>query len=203
MLNEIKQSENSTTLNTSRKGAVVAGLMAFFALFGFGGAWLATSNIAGAVVTSGSIAVQGNAKTVQHLEGGVVESINVSDGDIVKGGDIVIRLDNKLLRANLNVYTNRLQEAVATKNRLLAERDEESSVSSSTEDLAELGIEPELRVEQAQEKLFHARKTTREGQKVQILEQIAQFKNQIIGIEAQEASLRRRLVLLDEQTIAA
>ena len=113
---------DSPNLNTSRKGAVITGLLAFLLLFGAGGAWLSFANIAGAVVASGSIAVQGRAKTVQHLEGGVVEVINVADGDIVKSGDVVMMLDSKLLKANLNVYSNRLQESVATKNRSAIKR---------------------------------------------------------------------------------
>lgn len=186
-------------LHTSRKSAVIVGLITFLLLFGAGGAWVATANIAGAVVTSGSIAIQGRPKTVQHLEGGVVEVINVSDGDIVKGGDVVMKLDSKLLLANLNVYTNRLQEAVATKNRLLAERGEEERVRSSSADLAELGLDVDADVERAQQKLFEARRLTREGQKTQIEEQITQFKNQIVGIKAQRTSLTKQIELLEEQ----
>lgn len=194
---------DSPSLNTSRKGPVIVGLLAFLLLFGAGGAWLSFANIAGAVVASGSIAVQGRAKTVQHLEGGVVEVINVADGDIVKSGDVVMMLDSKLLKANLNVYSNRLQESVATKNRLIAERDEAETVSSSAPDLEDLGLKVDSRVELAQSKLFEARLKTRQGQKVQILEQIEQFKNQIIGIKAQEASMGRRIVLLEEQMTGA
>lgn len=190
-------------LNTSRKSTVIFGLLTFLLLFGAGGTWVATANIAGAVVTSGSIAIQGRPKTVQHLEGGVVEAINVADGDLVKGGDVVIKLDSKLLLANLNVYTNRLQEAVATKNRLLAERGEEERVRPSASDLAELGLDVDADVELAQQKLFEARRSTREGQRTQIEEQITQFENQIVGIKAQKTSFTKQIELLEEQMTGA
>lgn len=190
-------------VNTSRKGPVIAGIIAFLLLFGAGGTWLAMANIAGAVVATGAVAVQGHSKTVQHPEGGVVAAINVADGDIVKSGDIVMQLDSRLLLANLNVYSNRLQEAIATKNRLIAERDEKSTIISSDAALITLGLRSEPDVEAAQAKLFEARLRTRQGQKTQILEQIEQFKNQITGIEAQEASLEERIILLDEQTKGA
>lgn len=184
-------------VNTSRKGPVIAGIIAFLLLFGAGGTWLAMANIAGAVVATGAVAVQGHSKTVQHPEGGVVAAINVADGDIV------MQLDSRLLLANLNVYSNRLQEAIATKNRLIAERDEKSTIISSDAALITLGLRSEPDVEAAQAKLFEARLRTRQGQKTQILEQIEQFKNQIAGIEAQEASLQERIILLDEQTEGA
>lgn len=192
-------SNNEAKVNISRKGPVIAGLVTFGLLFGLGGGWMATAEIAGAVVTSGSVAVQGRSKTVQHLEGGVVAAINVTDGDIVKGGDVVIKLDDKLLMANLNVYTNRIQEAVAVKNRLLAERDDLESVVEDHETLQELNVDVDERVEAAQAKLFEARYKTRFSQKNQIFEQIAQFRNQIVGINAQEVSLKKQIALLSEQ----
>ena len=191
------------SVHLGRKGPIIFGVVMLVALFGAGGGWMANAYIAGAVVTSGSVAVQGRPKMVQHLEGGVVTAIHVENGKMVKGGDVVVELDDKLLMANLNVYSNRLVEAVAIKSRLMAERDEETSVAFHTKDLDSLGLHADKGVETAQNKLFTARLKTREGQKTQIMEQIDQFKNQITGIEAQERSLEKQLTLLSEQQIGA
>ena len=67
------------------------------------GGWAATSEFAGAVIAQGQLVVDTNVKKVQHPTGGVVAELRVRDGDIVKAGDIVIRLDDTQTRANLAI----------------------------------------------------------------------------------------------------
>ena len=86
------------------------------------GAWAATTELSGAVIATGHIAVESNVKAVQHPSGGVVGAINVRNGDEVKAGDILLRLDDTLTRANLAVITNTLDELSAREARLTAER---------------------------------------------------------------------------------
>ena len=64
-----------------------------------------------------------NVKKVQHPTGGVVGELRVRDGDRVKAGDILIRLDETVTRANLAIVTKGLTELYARKARLAAERD--------------------------------------------------------------------------------
>lgn len=107
---------------TGFKRALGLGLLTFAALFGGLGGWMALTKISGAVVASGSVAVKGEAKTVQHLDGGIVSEIAIANGDIVKAGDRLAKLDETLLQANLKIYHNRLSEALARRARLIAER---------------------------------------------------------------------------------
>ena len=76
--------------------------------------------------------VDTSAKKVQHPSGGIVGEIRVRDGDQVKAGDLLVRLDETVTRANLAIVTNNLNELSARKARLEAERDDASRSASAT-----------------------------------------------------------------------
>src|SRR5438552_16831057 len=97
--------------------ALVAGLVG-----GIGG-WAALSDIAGAVIATGSVVVDSNIKKVQHLSGGIVGELKVHDGDRVSVGDVVVRLDDTVTRANLAIVKKGLDELVGRKARLESARD--------------------------------------------------------------------------------
>lgn len=65
------------------------------------GGWSAFSQISGAVIASGTVVVESNAKAVQHIDGGIISEIAVRDGDTVKVGDLLIRLDARDLEDEL------------------------------------------------------------------------------------------------------
>ena len=87
------------------------------------GTWSALAEISGAVIAPGHIAVDTNAKKVQHPEGGVVAELKVREGARVKAGDLLVVLDDTVLRANLAIVTKALDELTAQEARLVAERD--------------------------------------------------------------------------------
>ena len=189
----------SADVKTSGTKWFLVGLFMVALLFFTGGYWAATVPLSGAVLAPGSVTVAGKAKTVQHPDGGVVTALQVDDGTIVEKGDLLIRLDDTLLRANLNIYTNRLQEAVAQRSRLVAERDSRSLISWDYSVLSKHDIAASDAVEHDQTSLFAARKNTLNGQGNQYREQIAQYENQLLGIEAQKRSTDEQIALLEEE----
>ena len=82
-----------------------------------------TAEISGAVVAAGAVVVDSNVKKVQHPTGGVVGEILIRDGMHVRQGDIIVRLDATVARANLAMVTKNLDELDARQARLEAERD--------------------------------------------------------------------------------
>ncbi len=86
---------------------------------GFGG-WAVLANISGAIVASGQIEVDQNRQVVQHPDGGVVLQIEVDEGDDVKAGDLLVRLDPSLLKSQLSIVESQLFELVARRGRLEA-----------------------------------------------------------------------------------
>jgi len=98
--------------------------LSLVALFGGTiGLWAAASNLSGAVMATGQFVVDSNSKKVQHPTGGVVGELRVREGSKVEEGDLLIRLDETVTRANLQVVAKQLDEFLARQARLEAERD--------------------------------------------------------------------------------
>ncbi len=105
-----------------RRSAVMG--LSLIALFGGTiGLWAATSTLSGAVMAPGQFVVDTNVKKVQHPTGGIVGELKVREGDRVNEGDLLIRLDETVTRANLQIVSKQLDEFVARRARLEAERD--------------------------------------------------------------------------------
>jgi len=147
--------------------------------------WGTLSEISGAVIAPGKLVVDSNVKKVQHPTGGVVGDLRVKDGDRVKKGDIVVRLDETQARTSLAIVTKALDEMEARQARLEAERDGADKVTYPTDLLARRN-EPEVaQTTTSEQRLFELRRSAREGQKAQLLEQIDQLRQQITGYDEQ------------------
>src|SRR5262245_394520 len=169
--------------------------IAVVALGGVGG-WASTTRIAGAVVATGIVVVETSVKKVQHPTGGVVGEIRVRDGDRVTAGDLLIRLDETVTRANLQVITKQLDELAIRQARLGAERDREVSLRIPST-LAGRSSEPEVAAIVAGEStLFESRKEALAGQKSQLRERIAQLKEEIAGLTRQADAKAREIALV-------
>ena len=195
----VSQISNQPQLKTSGKPVLLAGLSLFLLLFVVGGAWATFANLSGAVIAQGQVAVLGKPKTIQHLDGGIVAQIRVDNGDYVTKDKILVRLDDTLLKANLNIYQNRLREGVAQRARLVAERDNLQKIIWNEEILVLFGMTLSDDAKQGHETLFEARRTTREGQISQLHEQIKQFENQKTGIDALKQSRNTQLGFLNQE----
>jgi HlyD family secretion protein len=172
-------------------------LVAFLA-FGLGG-WASTAEISGALIAQGSVVVDSNVKKVQHPTGGVVGQLFVHDGDHVKAGDILIRLDETVTRANLAIVTKGLTELYARKARLAAERDGTDSVAVPSE-LADKLSDPDVQQAMASErKLFDLRRQARSGQKDQLKQRISQLQEEISGLAAQVDAKDKETKLIDQE----
>src|SRR5918995_301605 len=110
---EKKPSAHQRILRQSTIGGI-----AMIALFGGTiGLWAATSTLSGAVVAGGQFVVDTNVKKVQHPTGGVVGELKVREGDRVSEGDLLIRLDETVTRANLQMVTKQLDQLAARQAR--------------------------------------------------------------------------------------
>ncbi|MDN5850172.1 MAG: HlyD family type I secretion periplasmic adaptor subunit [Nitrococcus sp.] len=178
---------------TGYRRFLAAGIAGFFILFGCVFSWMAFASISGAVIASGTVIVRGKPKLVQHLDGGIVKEILVENGDLVKAGDVLVRLDETLLVANLEIYRNRLREALARKARLETERDGADKIIFDDAMLRLAGISDGPGNRRGQERLFDARRTSRLGQIAQLREKINQFHNQIAGVSGLMKSRKEQL----------
>jgi HlyD family secretion protein len=175
-----------TPARVSIRRHILLGIGIVVLLGGGVGGWASTAEISGALIAQGSLVVDSNVKKVQHPTGGVVGEVRVRDGDHVKAGDIVVRLDETVTRANLAIVTKGLTELYARKARLVAERDGVDEVKMPKE-LADQSTNPDV-VEalNSERKLFDLRRKARTGQKDQLRQRISQLKEEIVGLTAQQ-----------------
>src|SRR5579863_7205643 len=153
---------------------LIAGLSVVALLAGGLGGWAATAQISGALIAPGSIVVESNVKKVQHPTGGVVGEVLAHDGDLVKAGDVVVRLDDTVTKANLAIVSKNLDALYARAARLQAEQQGIDKIVFPKE-LLSRADDPDVKALMASEsKLFDVRVNGRTGQKAQLHERITQ-----------------------------
>lgn len=172
---------------------VLIGLAIVTALFGF-------VSINGAVVASGTVTVESSTKTVQHLDGGIVQKILVKNGDLVKEGDVLIKLDDTQVRANVGVSRGRTLDALSQRLRLEAERDGKPTFMLPEALTAAQQLDPQtIRMFEAQHALFTARRTGRQGEQGVLKQRVEQLKNDLGGMQQQLESRQRELELTSRE----
>ena len=167
----------------------------------FGGLvlWSVLAPIQGAVIAPGQITVEGHRKVVQHLEGGTVSEILVREGQSVKQGDIVVRLESKVSRSNLSIIDNRLAELYARRARLIAERDDLlviPQVSGIEDVMALAAIESKMA---GQRNLFIARADTVKTQTALLEQSVARQNERIAGLDNQVQSIDSQIQIVNGQ----
>jgi HlyD family secretion protein len=133
------------------------------------------------------------------LTGGIVGELRVRDGDRVRAGDIVVRLDETVTRANLAIVTKGLDELTARKARLESERDGSDTIIFPAQLLAGAGDPDRAAAMDSERKLFNLRRTARNGQKAQLRERIAQLGEEIAGLTAQQNSKAKEIALIERE----
>ena len=164
------------------------GLAVAVGLLGGLAAWGMTAELAGAVLAEGTVVVDGNVKKVQHQAGGIVGQILVKDGDRANVGDLLVRLDDTVTRANLAVITKQLDEISMRQARLKAERDGADAVTVPAA-LASRQNEPDVsEIIAGEQSLFRSRRQARTSQAAQLRERIDQLREEIAGLTGQHAA---------------
>ncbi len=100
---------------------VWVGVITLMAFVGGSAYWAFASKLDGAVVAPASFVVEGDRKTVEHLDGGIIRDILIADGDFVQAGQPLIRLDSTDIDVDLNVLGSQMGELSVRRARLLAQ----------------------------------------------------------------------------------
>lgn len=189
--------KNNTGANYNRY--ILGGIITIIILvFGIGG-WAIMAKISGAVIGQGLLVVEGKPKIVQHLDGGLIADIYVQDGDIVNVADVLVRLDDISLKANLAVVENKLVEYSINRLSLLAERNGQPKFIVP-EYLKE--FETKINFEQiitSQEQLLTARNEMTSAQISQLNKQILQNNELANGLQALQITKQQELDLVNDE----
>ena len=178
---------------------ILAGLAVIVLVLGGTAVWAARTEISGAVVSSGLVVVESKVKKVQHPTGGVVAEITVKNGSKVQAGDLLVRLDETVSRANLQVITKQLDELVMREARLEAERDGSSTITLP-DSYQGRESEPDIAKRIAGETFFFkSRRESLEGQKEQLGERVLQLREEITGLDRQIKSKNSEIEIVQRE----
>ncbi len=166
----------------------------------FGGSvlWSTLVPLSSAVVAQGAVKVESSRKKIQHPEGGVVRDILVKDGDVVKAGDVLLRMDETRAGAAHGVVQGSRDVATATLARLHAERDDRAGIGFPADLLRRAATDPLLaQTLKAQEALFSARRSARAGEINIVDQQIGALRSEITGLETQRQARQEQVQSLE------
>ncbi|MBP6057758.1 MAG: HlyD family type I secretion periplasmic adaptor subunit [Nitrosomonas sp.] len=172
-------------------------------LAGFGGfiLWASFAPLDKGVPISGTVTVASHLQAVQHQTGGIIDSILVKEGEHVKVGQILVRMNDIQIKAQAEITRVQLYTARAVEARLLAERDGKNEITFPAELLS---LQSDTRVANGiviQNQLFTSRKLALHHEIAALDENSAGLKVQLRGLEASKASKNQQLKFLEEQLV--
>ena len=177
-----------------RQGVLVVGI-----LFGALGLWSVLGHISGAVVAPGRIKIETERKTVQHLEGGIVDAILVREGEEVRAGQPLIILESVQIDANASMLQKQLVAQSAARIRLAAEKDLKDALRWPG-DLRQLAEDSHSAdVLENEERIFTARRDALNAQVSLLNAQLAQLEAQASGFDDQMKAEQAIIGTLDEE----
>jgi len=176
-------------------------LVVAFLVFGLGGL-AAVMPMTGAVVAGGAVSVESKVKKLSHPTGGVITEILVHNGDRVKKGQILMRLDSTVSASSASLTGETVDQLFAHKARLEAERDNAPRITFPPE-LTSRAAEPAIaRLMASEISLFNLRRQTMAGQLAQLNERVNQMNQQINGYRTQADANRRQSQLIEGERAA-
>lgn len=181
------------TLHRPLLWAIIVLIILFFV-------WAGSFQVEQHVRATGRIIPAGYAKTVQHLEGGIVSAINVQEGQSVKAGDVLLQVTNQRAFSDLEEQKIALQALQVRLARLKAEYQGQeqfdfsvpgAGTNAETSKMAEI-IESETR-------LFVSRRQD-QAEKINVLQEQARQKSlRLEDLSAQLVNLRAERAVAQEQ----
>jgi len=179
-------------LRTRRAYVLIAALVLGF--FGLS----AILQVGGAVVGSGEVAVESNVKTLIHPTGGILKALMVRDGDHVAKGQLLMRLDQGVSSVGAESAALGLEQLLARRARLEAERDGASSILFPPD----LTAKADARASEAmarERQLFALRRRERDGSIALLNQRVRQYDEQIASYQAQIAAIESQMTLIEPE----
>lgn len=185
---------------TSLRRPALAGAAIALAFFGGIGGWAATAPLAGAVVAPAIVGPESHRKTVQHLEGGIVRELAVSEGSRVEAGAVLARLDRVRDGAEVSDLVGQLMAGRAAVARLTAEQQGEDRLVFDPVLEAMAGQSSGLAAALAAEaELFRTRAAALASRRGVLDRRLAKERQAIVAAQAAIGSLGEQLDLIAEE----
>ena len=199
MNNHHSDNEQSRTANhLDELPYVRLGMGILFFTFAILLGWAALSPLNSAVIANGRITVASDNNVIQHLDGGLVKTISVRDGDIVKRGQILLALDDESLHIRLKQIHEQLMETEANLLRLSAERDNMAELNFPESLIKDVDSEATRKILLTQKHLFKSRRETLDSESSVLQQRRLQIQKQLEGSKKMLRTLNSRLALLND-----
>jgi HlyD family secretion protein len=163
------------------------------------GTWAAFAPLESAAIASGAVVSSSHRKTIQHLESGIIREILVRNGDAVKAGQTLIRLDDTRPRTDLATIKGQLWDAKAREARLLAERTDATQIAFPADLLAQKSDPTVAATISGQQTIFETRRQLQDSKIAAINERIKEVNDEIVGYQAELGALETRSALLQDE----
>ncbi|MDY0389218.1 MAG: HlyD family type I secretion periplasmic adaptor subunit [Methanolobus sp.] len=191
--------ETNKILNTNPTKYIIAGMLIILCFFGGLAAWSVFFPFQGAVIAQGTVKVSGERKTVQHLEGGMIDQILVKEGDKVQEGDTLILLKSIRVKANVDLLRGKLYGKFAEYDRLTAEIAMAPEITWSEELANEKENRDISKIIESENDIFISRKSDLEGKTSLYHSQIKQLGNRIDGADEEFVTQKDIIANLTEE----
>ena len=177
---------------------VILGLLSVAFFVGGSIYWSLTTKLDGAVVAPASFVVEGNRKTVQHLEGGIVSELLIKEGDVVVANQTLLRLDSTETDVNLTVLGSQFSELVLRSARLTAElQDDDSFPPVRIDPVIAKRLEEKkfLAAYKTQKRLFDTQQAARQSEEEILQQRVKSLNQEIEGLENQRGANQNQLTI--------
>ena len=188
--------------SSSSRSIILFGLIAVVAIFVVLGGWSATAPLSKAVAAYASLTVKVGRKSIQHLEGGIVESIEVSEGEMVNKGDLLVALNPLQANATVARHDAQLDQALAREARLVSELKDSPTIELSGPLLTRLtDSEKAVGAVIAEERHLEARRATLDSTMAILKQRIDQLSDEIEGLQIQRKARLEQLEIFQNELI--
>lgn len=177
----------------------VVGVILLVVCFGGFGIWAGFAPLAAAVIAQGSFVATGQNKIVQHLEGGVIREILVSEGDHVIEGQPLVQLDETSALANERQLFLRRARLDAIVARLTTQSEVKTAIAFPSE-LTGSAVDPEIAEILASQRLNFEASQRKLNSEIELLNNnIAALEFRVGGYEAQQQALTLQIRFLHDE----
>lgn len=185
-------------LRETIRGPIKFAMTVIAITIGFFVVWGGLAPLDSAAVAEGVIAVSGNHKTIQHLEGGIIESINVKEGQEVKEGDLLMTLSDSSAKAQKQIVESQLIFATATRARLDAEQNGYDMIIWDVDEFDQSNHEV-VNIIKNQDNLFRYKREELKANQNIVADRIKQSQEEIIALEARLRSIESQKLSIEEE----
>ncbi|NOJ17187.1 HlyD family type I secretion periplasmic adaptor subunit [Vibrio jasicida] len=191
--------EDGRKLSFTTKPVVITSLLVLLIMIGGFIAWASLSPLSSAAIAPGVVIVESKRKPVQHLEGGIIESVHVKDGDKVRTNDLLITLSATQAQASLNRLRAQWESDLARLNRLQSELADHPEIQFDTRLLSRNHSKEIQSIIRTQQALYEKRRSLRDGENNILAEKIEQARLDMFGLQKRYQAGKESLRYLAEQ----